>query len=49
MKDEHQEEYAMNINHAELVPHPKNQDELALFLHESFHMLSAEDLQQTEG
>ncbi|WLR43172.1 transcriptional regulator SplA domain-containing protein [Bacillus carboniphilus] len=32
-----------NIQQAEVVPHPKNGEDVALFLHESYHLLSEDD------
>lgn len=36
------------INQAEIVPHPRNEQDVALFLHESYHLLSAEDNEQPD-
>ncbi|MBX4163047.1 transcriptional regulator SplA domain-containing protein [Priestia aryabhattai] len=32
-----------NINQAEIVEHPENKGEKALFLHESYHLLAEDD------
>ncbi|MGV7098837.1 transcriptional regulator SplA domain-containing protein [Bacillus subtilis] len=35
------------INQAEYVPHPTKEGEYALFLHETYHLLSKDDETQT--
>lgn len=35
------------INQAEYVPHPTKEGEYALFLHETYHLLSEDDETQT--
>lgn len=35
------------INQAEYVPHPTKDGEYALFLHETYHLLSEDDESQT--
>lgn len=37
-----------SINQAEIVPHPRNEHDVALFLHESYHLLSNEDHEQPD-
>lgn len=48
MKKEEQEMNEMAINQAEIVPHPRNPHDAALFIHEPYHLLSAEDTRQPE-
>ncbi|MBD1380324.1 transcriptional regulator SplA domain-containing protein [Metabacillus arenae] len=47
MKDRENEQ-EMSINEAEYVPHPKDGDSYALFLHEPYHLLSKDDITKNE-
>ncbi|MTH54324.1 hypothetical protein GKZ89_13010 [Bacillus mangrovi] len=48
MKEQESEKQILNIDQAQYVQHPKNKDEVALFLKESYHLLSSEDLEEGE-
>ncbi|AZB42497.1 hypothetical protein CEF21_09475 [Bacillus sp. FJAT-42376] len=39
------EKQVLNIDYPQLVQHPKNKDGMALFLKESYHLLSSDDLE----
>ncbi|MGD6817455.1 transcriptional regulator SplA domain-containing protein [Metabacillus sp. 84] len=44
MEHREDEKQILNIDPARLVQHPKNKDGAALFLKESYHLLSEEDV-----
>ncbi|WP_156505960.1 transcriptional regulator SplA domain-containing protein [Bacillus sp. SJS] len=49
MDHKEDEKQYLNIDHAQFVQHPKNKDGVALFLKESYHLLSSEDLEQVSN